>query len=201
MKRTLFYSVVIGACLGVGCNSGTSSGDSVDSSKAVNDSMISANDSMGNDTSSMKSMQPVSKNDADYAVEAANGGITEIELSKLAKDKATTERIKSYADMMVTDHTKAGDELKSLAKSKNIVLPDSLSKDSKKKVDDLTKKSGKDFDKAYLDAMSSDHKKTIDLFQKDSSKGEDADLKNFAVTTLPTIRMHYDSVKAIQGKK
>src|ERR1700761_6747774 len=78
----------------------------------------------------------VDKDDAKFAVDAANGGATEIALSKVAADKTTNSKIKEFANMMVMDHSKAGDELKAVAKVKNITLPDSLSADSKKAVDD-----------------------------------------------------------------
>jgi putative membrane protein len=103
--------------------------------------------------------------------------------------------------MMVTDHTQAGDQLKQLAATKNITLPASLSDDSQKKLDNLSKKTGKDFDKGYTDAMLKDHKDAVDKFQKGSNDLKDADLKNFATQTLPTLQMHLDSIKAIAGKK
>ena len=147
------------------------------------------------------SSAPASEQDAKWAVDVANGGMTEIELSKLAQTKATSQRLKNFANMMVTDHTAASDKLKQIAAAKNIALPDKLSNDSQKKLDNLNKKSGKDFDKAYMDDMLAGHKNAVDKFQKGSSDLQDADLKNFAAQTLPTIQMHQDSIKAIAGKK
>ena len=103
--------------------------------------------------------------------------------------------------MMVTDHTKANDKLKQLAMAKNINLPANLNDASQKKLDELNKKTGKDFDKAYMDDMLDGHKKTVEKLQKGSTDLKDADLKNFASTTLPTVQMHQDSIKAIAGKK
>ena len=76
-----------------------------------------------------------------------------------------------------------------------------LNDDSQKKLDDLNKKTGKDFDKAYTNDMLDDHEDAIDAFQKGSNNLQDADLKNFATQTLPTLQMHQDSIKAIAGKK
>ncbi|WP_299500142.1 DUF4142 domain-containing protein [Mucilaginibacter sp.] len=139
----------------------------------------------------------VDKDDAKFAVDAANGGMTEVELSKLAEQKSTNAKVKDFAAMMVMDHTKAGEELKAVAKTKNITLPDSVNADSKKAIADLSKKSVSDFDKAYVDKMVSDHKATVDMFENASKKLKDADLKAFVDKTLPTIKGHLTNIKAI----
>jgi len=135
--------------------------------------------------------------DAKFAVDAANGGMTEIALSKVAAGRTSNAKIKDFANMMVMDHGKAGDELKAIAKTKNITLPDSLNADSKKAVADLSKKTASDFDKAYVDKMVSDHKSTVDLFEKASKNVKDADLKAFADKTLPTIKGHLANIQAM----
>jgi putative membrane protein len=195
MKKLMSLLFIGCICFFSACNSGTTKEDTVDSAKDVNDSMMS------NDTSNMNPAAPVTEDDANWAVEVANAGMTEVELSKVAQDKATSQRLKDFANMMVTDHTKAGDQLKQLAATKNITLPASLSDASQKKLDNLSKKTGADFDKAYTHDMLDDHKDAVDKFQKASNDLKDADLKNFATQTLPTIQMHLDSIKAIAGKK
>lgn len=137
--------------------------------------------------------------DAKFAVDAANGGMTEVELSKLATTKATNADVKKFADMMIMDHTAAGEQLKTIAKTKNITLPDSVNADSKKAIADLSKKSGPDFDKAYVDKMVSDHKSTVDMFESASKNLKDADLKAFVDKTLPTIKGHLDNIKKIKS--
>jgi putative membrane protein len=135
--------------------------------------------------------------DAKFAVDAANGGMTEIELSKLALDKATNTKVKEFANMMVMDHSKAGDELKAIAATKNITLPATVNEDSKKALTDLAALKGADFDKAYVDKMVADHKATVDLFESESKNSKDADLKAFADKTLPTIKGHLEHINAI----
>lgn len=137
--------------------------------------------------------------DAKFAVDAANGGMTEIELSKLATTKATNADVKKFADMMIMDHTAAGEQLKAIAKTKNITLPDSVNADSKKAIADLSKKSGVDFDKAYVDKMVSDHKSTVDMFESASKNLKDPDLKAFVDKTLPTIKGHLDNIQKIKA--
>lgn len=195
MKKLM--SIVFIGCMGIfsACNSGTTAEDTVDSAKDANDSMMS------NDTSNLNPAAPVTQEDANWSTEVANAGMTEVELSKLAQTKATSQRVKDFANMMVADHTKANDQLKQLAATKNITLPAGLSNDSQDNLDKLNKKSGSDFDKAYVDMMLDDHKKAVDKFQKASNDLKDPDLKNFVAQTLPTLQMHLDSIKAIAGKK
>jgi putative membrane protein len=99
--------------------------------------------------------------------------------------------------MMVTDHGKANDELMAIAKSKNITLPAAVDADHQKKIDGLSKKTGKDFDKAYVDAMIDGHKRTLDLMNDEAKNGKDVDLKAFAVKTAPTVQMHLDAINKI----
>jgi putative membrane protein len=203
MKKLLGILFIGGICSFAACNGGNNS-NSVDSAQNINDSTLPDSNSMNNDTSAMNSTSsgPVSQEDADWAAKVANANMTEIELSKVAQDKATSQRLKDFANMMVTDHTKAGDQMKQLAATKNITLPANLNDASQKKLDNLNKKAaGKDFDKAYTDDMLDGHKNAVDAFKKGSTDLKDADLKNFATQTLPVIQMHQDSIKAIAGKK
>ena len=202
MKKLLSILFIGCICAFAACNSGNNS-NSVDSAQNINDSMLPDSNSMNNDTSAMTSTSsgPVSQQDADWAAKVANANMTEVELSKVAQTKATSDRLKNFANMMVTDHTAAGDKLKQLAASKNITLPANLDDKSQKMLDNLNKKSGKDFDKAYTDDMLDGHKDAVNAFQKGSNDLQDVDLKNFATQTLPTIQMHQDSIKAIAGKK
>jgi putative membrane protein len=139
----------------------------------------------------------VATDDAKFATAAANGGMAEVALGKLALTKTANAKIKEFATMMVTDHGKANDELMSIAKTKNITLPAAVDADHQKKMDDLTKLTGKDFDKAYVDAMVDGHKKTLDLMKAEVKDGKDADLKAFADKTAPIVQMHLDMINKI----
>jgi len=122
----------------------------------------------------------------------------EVQLGDAAQQLAAGSRVKEFGNMMVRDHSKANDELKTLAVSKNITLPDSVGEEHKKHIDDLKKKKGVDFDKAYINMMVDDHKEDIDMFEKAANNLKDADLKAFAARTLPTLRAHLDSAQTIQ---
>jgi putative membrane protein len=139
----------------------------------------------------------VTADDAKFATTAASDGMAEVNAGKMAQNKAVSKRVKEFAAMMVNDHTKAGDELAALAKTKNISLPLTPDADHKKAADDLAAKSGKAFDKAYINAMLDGHKKAVKLFEDASQNCKDPDLKAFATKTLPTLKMHLYSVQAI----
>jgi putative membrane protein len=136
--------------------------------------------------------------DAQFAVEAANGGMTEVETGKLAAAQATNAKVKEFANGMIADHSKANDELKAIAATKNITLPDSINADSKKAWTDLSAKKGADFDKAYVDKMVADHKATIDLFENGQKNVKDPELKAFIDKTLPVLKGHYTHIQAIE---
>jgi len=103
--------------------------------------------------------------------------------------------------MIVRDHSKANEDLKAIAASKNITLPATVGDDARKHMNDMMKMKGKDFDKHYMDMMVDDHKKDIKAFETASTDCKDAELKSFASNTLPVLRMHLDSTKAIVGRK
>ncbi len=141
----------------------------------------------------------VNADDAKFATTAASGGMAEVALGKLAQQISTNTQIKSFGAMMVTDHGKANDELMAIAKTKNITLPATIDADHQKKIDELSKKTGKDFDKAYVDAMIEGHKKTLDLMNNEAKSGVDPDLKAFAAKTGPTVQTHLDAINQIHN--
>jgi len=129
-------------------------------------------------------------NDNTFVTNAAGGGMAEVELGKLAVEKASSDQVKQFGQRMVDDHGKANDELKTLAQQKNITLPTSISAKDKAERDRLAKLSGAAFDRAYMSAMLSDHKKDVSEFRVESTSGKDADIKAFAAKTLPTLEEH-----------
>ena len=136
----------------------------------------------------------------DFVADAATGGMMEVELGNIAQQKAKSQQVKDFGKMMVDDHTKANNNLKDIASKKNIDVPATMTDDQKKDMDKLSKKSGADFDKAYVNMMVDDHKKDIDAFKKASGDVSDNDIKNFITNTLPTLQKHLDSIQAIKSK-
>jgi len=186
MKTVLFSSVL---ALGLGlcaCNDSSREGhqDTVDSAKAVN-----------------KEVKSVQADASNFAVNAANGGMMEVILGKIAQVNASSLRVKSFGEMMVRDHTEANENLKAIAGALHIALPDSVSDDTKKEIDHMKMKKGKDFDKAYVSMMLDDHKKDIAEFRKCADNCSDSTIKSFAYSTLPVLEKHLDSIQAIGAKK
>lgn len=139
------------------------------------------------------------KDDKDFLMEAASGGMMEVELGKIAATNAQSAKVKEFGKMMVTDHSKANTELKSVATKKNITLTADLMDDHKKHVDMLRSKKGAEFDKAYMDMMVDDHKKDVDEFEDEANKGTDADIKAFAAKTLPVLKKHMQAAESINS--
>ncbi len=135
-----------------------------------------------------------------FLVKAANSGIAEVQLAKLAQQKATIDAVKSFAAMLEKDHSAANDQVKNLAGQRNVSLPASPSEEKQKMYTDMEKMTGKAFDKEYISMMVKSHNDGINLFEDTRSNASDIDVKNFADKTLPTLKMHLDSAKAIQKR-
>ncbi|MDQ2746396.1 MAG: DUF4142 domain-containing protein, partial [Acidobacteriota bacterium] len=119
----------------------------------------------------------VTGGDLDFINGAAPGGMAEVELGKLAVGKSTNAEVKAFAQKMIDDHTKAGDELKKLATQKKVTLSTELLPAHKQLMDKLSKLSGADFDKEYVKAMVEDHEKDVTAFESVSKTAGDADVK------------------------
>lgn len=136
--------------------------------------------------------------DTEFAVAAADGGLFEVESSQLALQKAKSPEVKKLAQMMVTDHTKANEELKGLAQVKGISLPAAVGEDHRDKIQKLQEKTGADFDKEYIDLMVKAHEKDVKAFEKQAEDGNDAELKSWAAGKVTTLRHHLEMTKAAE---
>jgi putative membrane protein len=154
---------------------------------------------MGAGATSGNSAKP-SVSDQRFMKEAAQGGMAEVELGKLAVQNASSDEVKKFGQRMVDDHSKANDKLKELASAKGVTLPQAPNARQKATKDQLSKLSGDQFDKAYMKDMLKDHKQDIAAFQSESNTGHDADVKNFATQTLPTLRDHLKDAQGIAPK-
>jgi putative membrane protein len=135
--------------------------------------------------------------DSTFVVKTAQANMAEVELGKVATEKAMRDEVKKFGQMMVDDHTKAGDELKTIATEKNITWPTETDRDHKALETKLSKLSGADFDRAYMQAMVDGHKKVAADVRKESTSGKDPDVKAWATKALPTIEMHLKQAEAL----
>lgn len=196
MKKTLI-PIAAAAILLASCGN-NSTKDSVDKADSTN---AAKSDSSTVKTDSSATAQPTIKaddNTTSFLVKAANGGMAEVKLAQLAKDKSKDSAIVNFASMMIMDHGAANDKVKALAAERNVTLPAEPDADHQKKADELSKKSGKDFDKAYVDAMVKGHKETVDMFKTASGKVTDAPVKAFIDNTIPVIEHHLQSIQDIK---
>ena len=157
-----------------------------------------ASKTAGQESASAKSAHGAG--DRAFVKEAAVGGMAEVQLGNLAKDKASNPDVKQFGDRMATDHSKANDELKQWAQKNNVTLPTDLDAKNKALVDRLSKLSGDEFDKAYMRAMVADHKHDVAGFKRESTSGKDADLKAWAGKTLPTLEDHLKQAEQTASK-
>jgi putative membrane protein len=142
----------------------------------------------------------VVNNDKDFIMKAAEDGMLEVELGQLALKQASSEDVKAFARRMVDDHTKANQELTTLAGTKAVTPPSSLDAKHKQMMDKLSKLSGAEFDREYMKAMVKDHQKAVELFERQSKSGRDTELKAWADKTLPTLREHHQMARDVAKK-
>lgn len=146
--------------------------------------------------------QNLAASDKEFVDKAAAGGMFEVEAGKLAQAKGASAPVKQFGSMLVTDHSKANDELKKIATSKGYPPPAMLPKDKQEKIDKLAKLSGAEFDKTFMEDVGlKDHKDDIALFEKTSKDAKDPDIKAFATKTLPTLQHHLQMAQQTAGKK
>lgn len=138
--------------------------------------------------------------DKDFVMQAASAGMLEVRLGQYASENAADIAVKHFGEQMVNDHTKANDELKTIAIQDQLDVPKELSDDDKKVLDRLEKLNGAEFDKEYAKQMVKDHKKVIKLFQKEADEGQDDQLKNFASNTLAVLKHHLSMAEELAGK-
>jgi putative membrane protein len=134
-----------------------------------------------------------------FVKKAAVAGLTEVEAGKIALSKSQDPTIRSFAQRMVTDHTKANGELASIASAKGIDAPKKPDAEHQAMLDALASKSGAEFDREYSQHMKMDHSKAIALFEG-ASKTTDEDLAGFAKKTLPTLKEHKRLAEKLPGK-
>jgi putative membrane protein len=157
---------------------------------------------MGNMNSSGKMSHGAGHMAADhkFAMEAAMGGLMEVELGRLAAQKGASDEVRQFGQRMVDDHSKANEELMRVASSKGMTAPAALDAKHQAEMQKLSALSGEKFDKEYVKMMVKDHKKDVGEFQKEANGGMDADIKAFAASALPTLREHLQMIQRINDK-
>jgi putative membrane protein len=133
----------------------------------------------------------LASSDTEFVTKAAEGGRYEVEAAKLAAGKASDPDVKAFAQMLVDDRTASNEKLRQVASSHNLPMPVSLPADRKGQLAKLAKLSGTAFDKEFVKEIGvDDHKSDIADFEKAAEGAKADDVREFAQSTLPTLKKH-----------
>jgi len=178
--------------LGAACGTQTGSSGTANSEPIVKTEPAKAPSDRGD--------QVVTGGDLAFMNDAAPGGMAEVEMGRLAVKQAASSEVKQFAERMIADHSKAGEELKQLASQKKVMLPKEINPKHKETMDKLSKLKGAEFDREYVKAMVEDHVKDVTAFESVAKGAVDQDVKAFATKTLPTLKEHLQMIREIEGK-
>ncbi len=204
------FSLMTGLSLAVlsltGCpgNATTNTGNGARSNAAnvntatMNSNMMNSN--MMNSMANMGNAMSDATTPNGFMTGAAYSGNAEIAAGRMAVEKTKNAEVKQFAQQMIAEHTKAANELKALAAKKNFTPPTDLDAEHKTMADSMMKMAGADFDRDYMNGQVADHEKTVALFEAQANGGTDADAKAFAAKTLPTLKMHLEMARKLNGK-
>ncbi|MEX1238574.1 MAG: DUF4142 domain-containing protein [Cyclobacteriaceae bacterium] len=183
MKKSILYLLMSALMLiGLSCGSNDGRDDSTEIAEEQNEETFEKNKV---------------EEDAEFAVEAADGSMLEVELGTMALTRATSPEVKQFAQKIVDEHTRSNNELKALAQKKNITLPTTMGDDHMRKYENLQEKTGPDFDKEYMDLMVKDHKEDIREFEEQAEDGSDLEIREWASSKLPTLRNHLEEAERV----
>lgn len=142
----------------------------------------------------------LTQQDQKFAMNAAEGSLMEIQAGQLAVKNASSQAVKDFGQRMVTDHTKASQQLTQVASQKGMTLPKELSADHRQHRDQLSKATGAQFDRLYMSHMVKAHEKDVKEFEKQAQKGDDAALRAFAEQNLPILRQHLELARTLASQ-
>ena len=142
----------------------------------------------------------LSQQDRKFMMEAAQGGMLEVEASRMALERASSQQVKEFAQQLLKDHTDANEKLMQIAQDKGVKLPKELDAKHKQQLSKLGKLKGDEFDRMYMQELGhKDHKKDIQAFEKQARQGKDAELRTFAEETLPVLQKHLSMAQKVRG--
>jgi putative membrane protein len=142
----------------------------------------------------------LTSSEKEFMTNAARGSMLEVQMGRLAADKATSPEVKQFGERMVTDHGQLGQKLQQLASNLNLTPEQQLSPEQQNAVSRLQNLSGKAFDREYMKAMVADHVKDISEFQRIANQASNADIRQFASEALPMLQEHLKLAREIVGK-
>jgi len=138
---------------------------------------------------------PSKIDDRQFARDAAITGLSNVELDKLAAEKASSEAVRQFGKQLLEDQTKTNDQLKQVANQQNISTPDALDSKRKSVIDKVAKLSGPEFDKAFLKQQLKEQEAQVRNFSDEAQRGTDPNIKTFAAGTLRNLQQQLAATK------
>ena len=180
-----------GAMAQYGSPSQPSGGGNTGSSVTGGRSAPAAQAGTGTRNTETKKDDQVARGDRKFIEEAAGSGMFEVQAAQLAARQASDPKVKSFAEMLVDQHTKANDDLVKLANAKRVELSAAPPRDMRRDLEKLGKKQGQEFDTEFVREVGiKAHEKNIKAFEKAGKDTKDTELKAFIDKTLPTLKEH-----------
>jgi len=142
----------------------------------------------------------VSKGDRTFMMDAAQGGMLEVQMGKLAQERGQSDAVKQFGKRLEADHSKANEQLMAIAQKNGVTLPTSLDKKHMGNVDKMNKGKAENFDRDFAKHMVDEHQKDIKKFKQIADKGDNAELKQFAAQTVPILEEHLAMARELSGK-
>jgi putative membrane protein len=136
-----------------------------------------------------------------FTMMAAGGGLEEVHLGKLAADQAASPEVKQLAQRLVEDHTKANQELLTIAEKKDIAVQKELDDMHEDVVELFSKLEGAAFDREYVRYQVMHHEIETAAFAVQAKEGEDPDLKAFAAKHLPILQGHLQLLRELVAQQ
>lgn len=140
------------------------------------------------------------KSDEGFLKKAAQGEKLEVELAPIAEQNAQSQEVKDFAKRMLTDHSKSSAKLQELATKEGVTVPDQPSIAQRAKLEELKKRHGVAFDKAYMDYMVKDHTNDVEQFKTEAYSAHSPAVRDWVSNTLPTLESHLKEAKSVDAK-
>jgi putative membrane protein len=131
-----------------------------------------------------------------FITKAIQGNLAEVAMGQLAQQRAGSDGVRSFGQMLEQDHSSANQQATSAASSLNVTVPTQPSKKQREEHDRLSKLSGSAFDRAFVKHMVTDHKKDISDYEKEA-KRSDGQVSEYAQATLPTLQKHLETAQSL----
>jgi putative membrane protein len=150
-----------------------------------------------------KALQPPGKaaqlTDEQYLMEASACSMAEVQIAKLAAERATNPQVKQYAQQIAQDHMAANEKMRDLAEKTKLSVAREVGREHQQVIDQLSKLEGAEFDRAFLQHMIKDHQKAIAQTQAKARDATSPELKEFATSALPKLQAHLKRAQELAG--